>query len=457
MKQFTFKHLPFSFFISLLLIFPISTFSQSENSLAREYYFTGLKHLKKKDYEGALKYFKDSLLEDPYNRDLNFQIGLVANRLGYYEEALFAFERALALDPKHIPSVLEKIRVLINLGALKQAREDLKQARSMNLTPEVRKNVEFLLAQISEKKEHVLSGVLVASQTWDSNASLGTAERIPLENFPDFLSEPTSTSDRILTGTFVGNHSYPLAEGGVWKNSLVVLASNHRMLDANEIDLITATTGLAYSFHNKHSYDVSASWAKINLKKQLYQTTVTFGGIYTFSPNPRHTLKLNYSWTRRHHYSLPGANGKDQTYGAVKKLGGSFTYISEEGRNILDLGYTYQIDTVSRDQDTPEWYQRYLGSLKYTRVAIPGILNISLGVNRRVDQYRQYHVARPDRMRLDRAFVGTFGMNIKVNQEFGIKNNIFLDLTGSATYNRSNVPESLYRSQQFVVSLTTLF
>lgn len=424
---------------------------------AQELQKLGHQHLQKKEFQQALKYFKDALKEDPYDRNLNFLLGLVSFQLGFYEEALFSYERALAIDPKNVPVLLEKVRVLLAMGAISQAKEDLVKAKTMNLTPELRRSLDRLFSQVSAKKQHEFTGMARLSQLWDSNATLGTETETTIEiNETPFKADPTKRSDWSLSILLAGNHSYPLTEQGTWKNSLLFFGSKHDRLKENEIDLISFTTGFGYSIDNRHLFDVSVGASKTNLKKQLYQTARIFNLSYSFHYTPRHIITASYNWNGRTHFALPDATGIDETFGLLNKYTAAYTYISQDGKYIWDLNYSFAFDKAPRPADNANVYRRFQGSAKLTRLVVPEILNLYVSVSRKVDDYREQSVIIQGQQ-LDRGHTLTLGSNIKISQEFGLKRDWFLDIILSSTYNESNQQQSEYQSQQISWQLTTNF
>lgn len=445
---------------SLVIAIALPSTLLADAQKAAEYQKKGHALLKEKKVEEALGEFKLALEEDPYDRNLNFLIGLISFQLGKNEEALFAYERALAIDPKNVPALLEKVRVLIAMGALTQAREELQKAKRMNLSPELRRNVEAYYIQLSSKSEHEFSGLARIGHMWDSNATLGTSTvtSIELSEVTSLESPPTSRNDWNQSLLLVGNHSYSLTERGTWKSNATFFGSKHNRLIDNEIDLLSLSTGFAYNILNKHLFDISIGWSKTNLKRQLYQAARTFNLTYTFTHSPRHILRTSFSWTGRHHFSLPASVGVDEPFGLVNKITTGYTFVSEDGSYIWDLGFSFAFDKTPRAGDKALVYRSFIPSVKMTRIIVPELFNMYVSLNRTVKDYRESSFILSNKTtRIDRGHTLSLGTNIKISEELGLKRDWFIDLIGTATYNESNEQQSTYRAQQFTMQLSTQF
>jgi tetratricopeptide (TPR) repeat protein len=95
-------------------------------------------------------------LQDP---EYNYLLGISALDAGKPGEAVFAFERTLALKPDHPQARAELARALIALGEFEAARNELAQVRQMSIPPEVASRVNELLAQLDQAlAEQALGG-----------------------------------------------------------------------------------------------------------------------------------------------------------------------------------------------------------------------------------------------------------------------------------------------------------
>jgi len=81
--------------------------------------------------------------------EFNYLLGIASLDAGKPGNAVFAFERALAVDPNHLQARAELARALIVLTEYEAARRELTQVRQASLPPEVAARVTQLLAQLT--------------------------------------------------------------------------------------------------------------------------------------------------------------------------------------------------------------------------------------------------------------------------------------------------------------------
>lgn len=420
---------------------------QSQN-LAKKYFLEGKAAYDKGDYAKALELFRQSLFEDPQNPALNHLMGRAAYELGRFEEALFAFERVLVLNPNLALSRLEKARTHLALGSKLEAKEELSRVLESDIPPQVRTNVEGLLAQIGAERKHEASGVVLLSHLWDSNATLGTGALPGPFNLG--ISEPTQQSDRVSSMALVLNHKYPLLyEGWTWKNSLTGFISDNTELSSNDIFLAVVSTGWEFAY-KRHVFDTSFAWTGINLNQSTYQTTVTGALKYSHAFSPRTTTRAGVAYTRRHHFapSGPDAVGTEQTFGFNSTWDLGLAFIQDEANN-WDLSYSQKFDKSPRDGLIAQSYNRHEVSLKYTRV-LTARLMLNLSFNRRQDEYRTEDLILLKK-RSDLARLGSLGVTFKITPT------MLFDVSGSYTDNNSNIPQNTYMVKQAVISFTSLF
>lgn len=422
--------------------------SEKSQNLAKKYFLEGKAAYDKGDYAKALELFRLSLFEDPQNPVLNHLMGRAAFELGRFEEALFAFERVLVLNPNLALSRLEKARTHLALGSKLEAKEEFNRVLEADIPPQVRTNVEALLAQIGSERKHEVSGVVLLSHLWDSNATLGTGA-LPLA-FLSLLAEPTAQSDRVSSAALVLNHKYPLAyEGWAWKNNLTGFLSDNTVINSNDLFLGVASTGLEFAY-KRHVFDLSFAWTGINLNQHTYQSSTTGALKYSYAFSPRVTLRAGTSYTRRHHFapSGPDAVGTEQTFGFNSAWDLGCAFLQDES-NSWDLGFAQKFDKSPRDGLVAQSYHRNELNLRYTRVlAERWMLNIS--ATRRQDDYRTEDLFLWIK-RSDMARIGSVGITFKITPK------ILFDVGGSYTDNDSNIPQNTYMVKQATISLTALF
>ncbi|MFT4671597.1 MAG: Flp pilus assembly protein TadD, partial [Pseudohongiellaceae bacterium] len=101
---------------------------------ARALYFNnlGVEALIKSDYEGALKYFKNSLFLDPKKSIVWNNIGTTYNRLDNSEYAEYAYQQSFDLDNRNATAVNNLAKFYTNKGDLRLARKYQKAIERFN-------------------------------------------------------------------------------------------------------------------------------------------------------------------------------------------------------------------------------------------------------------------------------------------------------------------------------------
>lgn len=413
--------------------------------LAKKYFLEGKVFYDQGDFTNALESFRKSLFEDPTDPVLNHLMGRSAFEIGSFEEALFAFERVLVLNPNLALSRLEKARTHLALGSNLEAKEELLRVLEADIPPEVRANVETLLAQIGSERKHEVSGVMLFSNTWDANATLGTGA-LPLPQAPSLTSDPTTQSDRIFSMAAVLSHKYPLAkEGLTWKNGITCFASDNVTLNTNDLLLGAYSSGLEYSF-KRHLFDVTGSATVILLAEHLYQSTPALTVKYNYAYSPRLSFTTGGNYTRRHHFSTAGT---DQTFGFVNSYNLGVSFLKDD-KNSWNTSWTQKFDKSPRDLKVASSYYRYELVLGYTRV-LTDRLSLTLKGTRRHDEYAIIHDVFTDRQRSDITRIGNLALNFKLTPT------LLLDIAGGYTDNDSNIPNNTYITKQGILTLTALF
>lgn len=446
----------FVFFLVFFVLCGNSGFLFSENSEqrnvkkaseAKKFFLKGKAYFDKGDYENALEAFRSSLFEDPTDPVLNHLMGRAAYELGKYEEALFAFERVLVLNPNLALSRLEKARAHLALGSILEAKEELERVLESDIPSEVRANVETLLAQIGSERKHVVSGVLLFSNMWDSNASLGTGP-VPLLG-TSLISDPTRRSDRIFSSAAVLSHRLPLAKEGLsWKNGATGFVSDNTTINANDLLLAVLSTGMEYAY-KRHVFDLSLSWMGINLDESAYQSCSGLALKYNYAYSPRISFRAGGSYTRRHHFAAPGSAGINQTFGFANSFDAGLSFLQNE-KNNWDFSWVQKFDKSPREGKVAQSYYRYELIARFSRV-LTNRVTFNLTGTRRHDEYGVVHDVYMDRQRSDLTRIATAGFSIKVTPK------VIFDFAGAYTDNDSNIPNNTYLSKQLYMTLTALF
>jgi tetratricopeptide (TPR) repeat protein len=135
------------------------------------------------------------------NVEYSYLLGIAALDSGKPGIAVFAFERALAINPQHLPARAELARAYLALGESEAAKEELAEVRKLNPPPEVAKTVGDFLKDIDiyERQRQAAastskgwSGYIQMDNGFDTNVN--TATNALVVNVPLFGNLPLQLS-----------------------------------------------------------------------------------------------------------------------------------------------------------------------------------------------------------------------------------------------------------------------
>ncbi len=112
------------------------------------------------------------------NTDYDYLLGIAALDSGRYTEAVFALERVLAVNPKHIQARAEIARALVQLGEVEAARREFETVRSQSIPPEAAATIQKFLDAIERVQAGTRTSVTAyveAGLGYDSNVNSGTS------------------------------------------------------------------------------------------------------------------------------------------------------------------------------------------------------------------------------------------------------------------------------------------
>lgn len=122
--------------------------------------------------EEALRALERAMQDQPGNLDNYFQYGQLCMQLGYFENAVKAYEHMLAVNPQ-----LDRVKLDLGLAYTRTKQYDkasalLKDVRERDIPPQVKKNIDFVLAQIDQESQvHFFSGSLGFGLNYDTNGN----------------------------------------------------------------------------------------------------------------------------------------------------------------------------------------------------------------------------------------------------------------------------------------------
>lgn len=93
------------------------------------WYYLGMVRLQEyRDPNGAVEPLSEAAIRLPREAEVQYQLGLALVELGRTDEALTAFDAAIAIDPEHARALYRKGRVAEDAGAVREAIDDYTRA-----------------------------------------------------------------------------------------------------------------------------------------------------------------------------------------------------------------------------------------------------------------------------------------------------------------------------------------
>ena len=143
----------------------------------------------------------------------NYLLGIASLDAGKPGNAVFAFERALAIDPQQVLVRAELARALIELTDFEAARQELAQVRGMSVPADAAPRVATLLAaldkviadqaQMASRPKRNWTGYVEFEAGYDTNintATNATSVFVPALNLPGSLSGFATAKSSMLVG-----------------------------------------------------------------------------------------------------------------------------------------------------------------------------------------------------------------------------------------------------------------
>lgn len=112
--------------------------------------------------------------------DYDFLLGLSALEIGKNTNAVFAFERVLAINPSHVRARAEIARAYAALGETKTAKQEFETVKKQGVPPEVAATVDRLLSAIERVEDQgrtVVRAYVEGTIGHDSNVNSATGDR----------------------------------------------------------------------------------------------------------------------------------------------------------------------------------------------------------------------------------------------------------------------------------------
>ena len=101
------------------------------------------------NFDQALTFFDQSLINDPNNVEILTNKGSALGKLGHFSESVFYYDQALEIDPNFIPAINNKANALANMGKYDESISLYTKAIQKNPNYNTaRQNLKFVLSKL---------------------------------------------------------------------------------------------------------------------------------------------------------------------------------------------------------------------------------------------------------------------------------------------------------------------
>lgn len=215
--------------------------------------------------------------------DYDYLLGIAALELRRPAEAVFAFERVLAVNPDHAQARAEIARAYFELGELEASRTEFETVKLQGVPPEVEANINRYISAIDagvRPTRQKVRGFVSFGIGWDSNVNAATDQRnVAIPAFGGIivtLSDTGVEQSSVFTNT-TGGISFSKTVGqGVDLIAGGVISNFEQTEGAFETFTGSAYLGLSQTW-GKHNFMAAAQAEKFLLSKSDFRNA--FGGV----------------------------------------------------------------------------------------------------------------------------------------------------------------------------------
>lgn len=234
------------------------------------------------DYTQAYELGQQLLPERAGEPQFDFWFGLAALEHGRPQEAVFAFERALVVQPWNHRIRLELARAHFLLGNYEQAKSLFETVLASDPPPQVKSNIQKFLDILNRSQEartHSFTKSIQLRGGTDSN--INSATQIHTVTLPIGISLPLSDSSREIGDDFIEaqldlDYAHLMHKDFAWFSGLTVKArhnSSHSMFDTNDIGV---RVGTGWALWNG-SFRIPLQWQLLELDRSVYRKNYSLG------------------------------------------------------------------------------------------------------------------------------------------------------------------------------------
>lgn len=316
--------------------------------------------IEKSDSKAAFELLIPLQSERAGDPDYDLLLGSAANNIGKYSEAVFALERALAVQPDNARARAEIARSYFYLGERPTAKSEFESVSRQNVPPEVLATIRKYLdaiTRVESAERTTIAGYAEMTFGWDSNINAATSgNQIAIPAFGGAVltlnRAGTGLSDSfgsIGSGVNVRHALTPKLAlvGGVDLSKRINAQQNDFNIGSNAANL-----GINYT-HEKSSYTLAYQRQDTYVDYNLYRQARGAIGQYQYKLNEDSILTAYAQYTPLEYPSQDIRNA-DRTVGGIayaRALGGDYQPVvfagayggneAEKGLNVRHLGQEF--------------------------------------------------------------------------------------------------------------------
>lgn len=217
----------------------------------------------------------------------DFILGMSALETKRLDQAVFAFERVLMIEPSNHHARLELARAYYFLGDYVASKNEFNTVMDVNPPENVQKNIQEFLSLIAEKERkarHLIKAHAVLDVGYDTNVN-STTDQLIVDDLPndavlEFRQDTVAQEDTFYKLSATSSYTYLLnKKTGLF---LDLSAASHDNLDTNEFDTLQLSVKAGPTFA-KGSYRLKfpIQYQYLTLDSEEYRNMIMLGVEHT--------------------------------------------------------------------------------------------------------------------------------------------------------------------------------
>ena len=326
-----------------------------------------------KQYEKA--YQMALVLEGEHSGDakFDFAFGMTALESGHLDQAVFAFERVLMMEPNNHRARLELARTHYFLGDYVSAKTEFNTVKQTQTPENVQKNIERFLTLIAErelKSRHSFSSEIGLNIGYDSNVNSATDNETSFLELGNLNPDDDSISheDEFHELDLDVTYGYLLNKKTKLFSELSVHSRDN--VDMDSFDTLSATAKLGASFlFSSSKLRLPLQYQHFNLDGSSFRKMLSLGAEYTAQLD---THRYLLGFVQVGEFEYPDQEVRDATFyvlglGMIRQVGNTTFTLSVYGgvEDTDDIGEYHGRDYLGlrlrADYDLPNKHHIYAG------------------------------------------------------------------------------------------------